>query len=626
MIKRTKHMTMTAALAALLLLVTAQFCAARTWTVTSTADNDEGTLRAALAAAHNGDIIVFSLSLPATINLESETLLVDKNISILGPGSDNLTITANGSEERLRQVFAVVDYDEKNNSINPDLTVTISDLTIANGFTDAGGGGILNTGILTLRDCVLTNNFCREGGGAIYSIGKLLITNCILSDNRTGTPTPGIYEEGADFFGGGAILIRPIEGLPLDASLTVDRCLITNNSAVKGGGISIFLMTGNQVDATIINSTLSGNGWDGIFGGGGGISVQAFEKGIANVTVEGSTLNGNHIASGEGGAIYNCAAGTASGTGGTIKVKLRNSTLSGNGVSAGYGGGAIVNEVGNEGSATVSVDNCTLSDNGSNAGTYYGNVGIVAFSGQGSNITNVVELKNTILNASPSGKNLLVMVREEADGEVDIISHGNNLSSDGGDGFLTMEGDQINTDPMLDQLADNGGSTWTHALQENSPAIDAGSPTDIIGNSITMDQRGVKRPQGENNDIGAFELEVSEFDFEWSGVMLPINPDGTSVFKAGSTVPVKFMLTGSSAGITDLEATLSYIMIGNGSPGDVNESVSISAATTGNLFRYDDGSGEYIFNWSTKGLTQGSYRLYIDLGDGVERFVDVGLK
>lgn len=32
-------------------------------------------------------------------------------------------------------------------------------------------------------------------------------------------------------------------------------------------------------------------------------------------------------------------------------------------------------------------------------------------------------------------------------------------------------------------------------------------------------------------------------------------------------------------------------------------------------------SGQFIFHWSTEGLTTGKYRLYIDLGDGVTRTV-----
>ena len=37
-------------------------------------------------------------------------------------------------------------------------------------------------------------------------------------------------------------------------------------------------------------------------------------------------------------------------------------------------------------------------------------------------------------------------------------------------------GDQINTDPLLGPLQDNGGPTVTHALLPGSPAIDAGDP------------------------------------------------------------------------------------------------------------------------------------------------------
>jgi hypothetical protein len=48
-------------------------------------------------------------------------------------------------------------------------------------------------------------------------------------------------------------------------------------------------------------------------------------------------------------------------------------------------------------------------------------------------------------------------------------------------------------------LADNGGPTPTHRLLAASPALDAGDT------SLTVDQRGVARPQGPADDIGAFE-------------------------------------------------------------------------------------------------------------------------
>ncbi len=53
-------------------------------------------------------------------------------------------------------------------------------------------------------------------------------------------------------------------------------------------------------------------------------------------------------------------------------------------------------------------------------------------------------------------------------------------------------------------LRDNGGSSPTHALLPDSPAVDA--VLCILG--LTGDQRGVARPQGLRCDIGAFELEA----------------------------------------------------------------------------------------------------------------------
>ncbi|MGB5413308.1 MAG: choice-of-anchor Q domain-containing protein, partial [Polyangiales bacterium] len=66
-------------------------------------------------------------------------------------------------------------------------------------------------------------------------------------------------------------------------------------------------------------------------------------------------------------------------------------------------------------------------------------------------------------------------------------------------------------DPMLGPLADNGGPTETHALEEGSPAINQIPAADCVdeeGEPLTTDQRGLARPQGDSCDVGAFELEV----------------------------------------------------------------------------------------------------------------------
>jgi hypothetical protein len=110
-------------------------------------------------------------------------------------------------------------------------------------------------------------------------------------------------------------------------------------------------------------------------------------------------------------------------------------------------------------------------------------------------------------------------------------------------------------------------------------------------------------------------------------VLPPINADGSSVFKAGSTVPVKFALTGADAGITTLTATLWVTRISNSIVGTDLEAVATNTpASTGNAFRYDPTSGQYLFNWSTKGFSPGTYVLRIDLGDGALHPVTVGLR
>jgi hypothetical protein len=59
---------------------------------------------------------------------------------------------------------------------------------------------------------------------------------------------------------------------------------------------------------------------------------------------------------------------------------------------------------------------------------------------------------------------------------------------------------------LLLPLANNGGTTQTHALDPTSPAIDKGSNT----LSLPFDQRGTPYPRvvGAAADIGAYELDT----------------------------------------------------------------------------------------------------------------------
>jgi len=112
---------------------------------------------------------------------------------------------------------------------------------------------------------------------------------------------------------------------------------------------------------------------------------------------------------------------------------------------------------------------------------------------------------------------------------------------------------------------------------------------------------------------------------EGSFFLPPINPDGSSIFK-GATIPVKFALTGASAGIGDLRARLFVDRVSSSVSGSDLEATFTSAADSGNLFRYDAAARQYIYNLSTKALSAGTLSLRVDLDDGVVHKVNVSLK
>ena len=110
--------------------------------------------------------------------------------------------------------------------------------------------------------------------------------------------------------------------------------------------------------------------------------------------------------------------------------------------------------------------------------------------------------------------------------------------------------------------------------------------------------------------------------YTWSNLLAPVQAGGT--YKAGRTIPIKFQLTGASAGVTDAVARLQIFKISNDVLGDPIDVESTSAATSGNLFRYS--SGYYIFNLDTSAMGPGTYQLQVDTGDGVLRAVNISLR
>jgi hypothetical protein len=255
------------------------------------------------------------------------------------------------------------------------------------------------------------------------------------------------------------------------ATVTLNDCVVTANSAQYGGGVYNEAVFGDTA-LTITNSTINGNSASQE---GGGI----YEIGViapVTVTVNNSTLSGNSAFLGAG--IRNVTSGM------TATLMISNSSISGNSADNGDGGG-ISNQGGN---ATVEILNSTFSGNSADF-----DGGSIHNTGKA-----IIDLADTILEAGDSGGNIF-------NNGGTVTSHGFNLSNDDAGGYLTGPGDQINTDPLLGPLQNNGGPTFTHALLPGSPAIDAGDPN--FTPPPLFDQRGAGYPRVVNGriDKGSFE-------------------------------------------------------------------------------------------------------------------------
>jgi hypothetical protein len=184
------------------------------------------------------------------------------------------------------------------------------------------------------------------------------------------------------------------------------------------------------------------------------------------------------------------------------------------------------------------------------------------------------------------------------------------------------------SEPKTAVATSSAGATVTYTAPTASDLVDgivAASCDKPSGSVFPLGSTTVSCSAADaagNLGIKTFTVTVTT---AWSNVLQPINVNGTSVFKVGSTVPVKFALTGASAGIGNLVATL-WVQRVNAAPGSDVEAISTSNATTGNLFRYDATAGQYIFNLGIKTLSAGTYQLRIDLGDGVLHTVNITLR
>jgi fibronectin-binding autotransporter adhesin len=409
--------------------------------VTSTADDGVGTLRWAVEWANlyaTPSEIDFDLgSAPATITLTGGSLDLSNSlapITINGPGAGLLTISGDDSD----RVF----------DLEPNVTASLSGLTITGGSSTYLGGGLYNLGTATLTDCVITRNFSSDfylGGGGLVNKGTLTLVGCTISNNYA---TTGFDTSGA--------------GMINDGMAWLTDCTITGNTSRYGDGAGM----NNSGTATLTDCTISDNAITIGDDEGGGIANTGM------LTMTGCTISGNS-ADGAGGLAN---FGTAI---------LTNCTIAAN--SASYGGGGGVYD-----DNTLTLTACTISGNfaRSSGGGLWEAFGTTT-------LTNTIIAGNFFAGGSSD-----IIGDESGD-----VTGTYNLIGTGGSGGIQdgIDGNIVLTslaDLRLTPLADLGGPTQTMALLPGSAAI--GTGTAVAG--LDTDQRGLPL-DSPVPDIGAFQTQ-----------------------------------------------------------------------------------------------------------------------
>jgi len=379
------------------------------------------------------------------------------------------------------------------------------------------GGGIANAGTLVVIDSMVTENFARDGGG-IY-----------LADDSHATFGSSFVVENVASFAGGGVFVRPGAkllvqfgaignnnsdgfggGISNFGILRADSAKFANNRAEYGGGVS----NSGDGDVHLSNVTLVQNVATNT---GGAIDSHGNRLLVEKCTISGNTAEraGGIVMRGEeeqdvrlleSRIEFNTATRTSAILNEVSSVRIERSTISNN-----------VSEfdaaISNSGaSANMYIENCTISNNKgaftTSAGTLRLFSATVAF--------NSTEPGGSALRAlagadiftgrtiwhNPSSRNCALF------GGATVTSEHFNIDSDGT--CSLAESTDLEADPLLEPLADNGGPTFTHTLMVGSPARDRGDAPPSICPPI--DQRGVHRPQDSDGDgilacdIGAVEM------------------------------------------------------------------------------------------------------------------------
>jgi beta-glucanase (GH16 family) len=242
---------------------------ASTSSVTSTADDGAGSLRAALGTLCHGGTAEFDESLAGQTVTLSSPLTPANSVTIDGSAAPGVTVSGGGTS-RVLEVAAGTE-------------VTVRHTRLARGYGWELAGGAIVNGTLTLDHADIVDstvatsgNDWWKGGAGVYvgEGGTLTASDCQISGNTvTSGPAGGIYAH-------------------FHSTVTLDRCAISGNSATDvGGGLRLL---GNSV---LRNTTITGNTATGWHGGG----LFATD---GTLDIESSTIAGNTAPDGAAGGLF----------------------------------------------------------------------------------------------------------------------------------------------------------------------------------------------------------------------------------------------------------------------------------------------------------------------------------
>jgi CSLREA domain-containing protein len=347
----------------------------------------------------------------------------------------------------------------------PTITLTLGEIIFgANGTLTING---LGANALTI-DGNLTSRIFKTVAGVVATINDVKLTRGNGVGSVANNSAGAIYNDVGTLTLNNVIVTANststnaggIRNSGTGSVLNINNCIISNNTAAtsSGGGLQNF----STSTVNINNSTFVGNTSGGTTGGGG------------------AQLNGI--------------------------VRIANSTFANNNAPGGSGGGFQSNGT-NQIVTNITVSGNTSTNNG--GGIHRGTTNVNFF------IRNSIVSGNNGAAASPD-------ITNSTNG---LDSVGNNIIGNAGTSTGWEMSDLLDTNPILGMLTDNGGFSPTFLPLMGSPAIDGGQNCvlDLTCTSsnptagITIDQRGIARPQGPTVDIGAVEVAAVQASATVSG-------------------------------------------------------------------------------------------------------------